>query len=105
MSIEKKIAAVLALAAMLMVFTVAAALMAGDGALSLGLDLTGYYQPIPFILGGEIAVPPVLGWNMPPWAFGSQSSVTSLPLYFNAHGFGFPLTLGNFRIGLMPSIC
>jgi hypothetical protein len=105
MSTEKRIVAALALAAILMVFTMAAALMAGAGALSLGLDLMGYYQPIPFILGGEIAGPPVLGWNMPPWAFGSQCDVASLPLYFNAHGFGFPMTLGNYRIGLMPTIC
>jgi hypothetical protein len=105
MSNEKKIAATLALAAMLMLFTVAMALMAGVGAHSSGLNLLGCYQPIPFILGGEIAGPPALGWNMPPWAFGSQSCVTSLPLYFNAHGFGFPMTLGNYRIGLMPSIC
>jgi hypothetical protein len=105
MSTEKKIAAAPALAAVLMAFTVAAALMASVGALSFSLNLLGCYQPIPFILGGEIAGPPALGWSMPPWAFGSQSYVTSLPLYFNAHGFGFPMTLGNYRIGLMPSIC
>ncbi len=105
MSTEKKIAAALALAGVLMAFTVAAALVAGVGAFSFSLNSLGCYQPIPFILGGEIAGPPVLGWDMSPWAFGSQSCVTSLPLYFNAHGFGFPMTLGNFRIGLMPSIC
>jgi hypothetical protein len=104
MSNEKKIAAALAPAAMLMAFTVAVALMAGAGALSFSLNLLGCYQPIPFILGGEIAGPPALGWGMPPWAFGSPCDVTSLPLYFNAHGFGFPMTLGNYRIGLIPSI-
>jgi len=98
MSTEKKI---VTLVAMLVALTLAASPVAG--ALSFSLNLLGCYQPIPFILGGEITGPLILGWNMPPWAFGSQCDVSSLPLYFNAHGFGFPMTLGNFRIGLMPS--
>jgi hypothetical protein len=99
MSSEKNIAAALALAATLMFF-----ILAGAGTLSLSLNFLVCYQSYPFMLGGEIAGPPMLGWNMPTWAFGSQCDVASLPLYFNAHGFGFPMTLGNFRIGLVPSV-
>jgi hypothetical protein len=80
-----------------------AALATGTAALSPVLGQAWCYQPIPFILGGAFAGPPALGWSMPPWAFGQQCHVTGLPLYFNAHGFGFPMTLGNFRIGLIPS--
>src|SRR5271157_599747 len=63
----------------------------------------GCYQPLPFILGKELGGCPVLGWDVSPWAFGLQSCVRSLPLYFNAHGFGFPKSLGNWRFGLMPT--
>ena len=98
MNMDKKIA----LALMLLALTLAASLMAIE--LSFCLNLLACYQPIPFMLGGDIAGPPMLGWDMPPWAFGSPCGVTSLPLYFNAHGFGFPMTLGNFRIGLVPVV-
>ena len=103
MSTEKKIAAIVMLAALPVALVISAALMAGM--FSLSLNLFGFYQPIPFLLGGEIACPPMLGWNACPWAFNSPCDVPSLPLYFNAHGFGFPMTLGNIRIGLIPSIC
>ena len=63
----------------------------------------GCYQPLSFILGSETGCRPVLGWDVSPWAFGLQSCVRSLPLYFGAHGFGFPKSLGNWRIGLIPS--
>jgi len=62
----------------------------------------GCYQALPFILGSSRGCSPVLGWDASPWAFGLQSCVRSLPLYFNAHGFGFPFTLGNYRIGFTP---
>jgi len=60
-------------------------------------------KSMPFILGSELGGPPILGWNMAPWAFGTQSCVTSLPLYFGAHGYGFPMSLGSYRIGFIPS--
>jgi hypothetical protein len=60
-------------------------------------------QSMPFILGSELGGPPVLGFSMAPWAFGTQSCVTRLPLYFGAHGFGFPISLGSYRIGFIPS--
>jgi hypothetical protein len=63
----------------------------------------GCCQPLPFILGSQLGCRPVLGWDVSPWAFGLQSCVRSLPLYFGAHGFGFPFSLGNYRIGLIPS--
>jgi hypothetical protein len=65
----------------------------------------GCYQSIPFIVGSECGGPPVLGWDISPWAFGLQSCVRSLPLYFGAHGFGFPKSLGNWRFGLIPPMC
>jgi len=65
----------------------------------------GCCQSLPFILGSPLGCSPVLGWDASPWAFGLQSCVRSLPLYFGAHGFGFPFTLGNYRIGLIPSCC
>jgi hypothetical protein len=65
----------------------------------------GCYQPLPFILGSPLGCSPVLGWDVSSWAFGLQSCTRSLPLYFNAHGFGFPFSLGNYRIGLIPAIC
>jgi hypothetical protein len=60
-------------------------------------------QSMPFILGSELGGPPVFGLGMAPWAFGTQSCVTKLPLYFGAHGFGFPISLGCYRIGFIPS--
>jgi hypothetical protein len=60
-------------------------------------------QGVPFILGSPLGASPVLGWDMSSWAFGLQSCVKSLPLYFGAHGFGFPFTLGNYRIGMIPA--
>jgi hypothetical protein len=65
----------------------------------------GMYQAVPFITGCEVGGPPVLGWDVSPWAFGLQSCVRSLPLYFNAHGFGFPKSLGNWRFSLVPPLC
>lgn len=70
------------------------------------LGSCGMYQSVPFIIGSELGNCPVLGWGVSPWAFGVQSCVRSLPLYFNAHGFGFPKSLGNWRFALTPScIC
>ncbi len=113
MSTKMNVAVALILAAVLAVFAMAASLTVGSGlsvtgTLPLSTDVLGgfgIYQGIPFILGGEIGGPPVLGWDVSPWAFGVQSCVRSLPLYFGAHGFGFPFTLGNYRIGVIPSCC
>jgi hypothetical protein len=65
----------------------------------------GIYEAVPFIIGSEGGNCPVLGWDVSPWAFGLQSCVRSLPLYFNAHGFGFPKSLGNWRFALIPPLC
>jgi hypothetical protein len=69
-----------------------------------GIAKAAVDEPVPFIIGSELGGCPALGWNVAPWAFGLQSCVRSLPLYFNAHGFGFPFSLGNYRIGFIPSI-
>ncbi len=78
---------------------------ANAGGLAKGLSKAAVAQPLPFILGSETGGCPVLGWDVSPWAFGVQSCVRSLPLYFGAHGFGFPKSLGNWRFGLIPSCC
>jgi len=65
----------------------------------------GICQAAPFIIGSELGGCPVLGWGVSPWAFGLQSCTRSLPLYFNAHGFGFPKSLGNWRFALIPPLC
>ncbi|AFD00128.1 hypothetical protein Mtc_1374 [Methanocella conradii HZ254] len=80
--------------------------VAGIGAgIGKGISKAAVGQAVPFIIGSELGGRPVLGWDVAPWAFGLQSCVRSLPLYFNAHGFGFPFSLGNYRIGFIPSIC
>ncbi len=65
----------------------------------------GFYRPIPLMPGGVIAGPPDMGWNMPRWAISSPGCSASPPLFFNAHGFGFPMSIGNYRIGLVPASC
>ena len=68
------------------------------------IGLTPCLQGLPFILGSQLGCSPVLGWDMSSWAFGLGSCTRSLPLYFGAHGFGFPFTIGNYRIGLTPCL-
>ncbi len=99
----KKMLAALALASILMMLTAAVWLIAGAGAPT--LSIAGCYQSMPFLLGSGIAGPPGIAYSMPSWAPEPPCYVPSLPLYFNAHGWGFPLTLGNARIGLIPTIC
>jgi hypothetical protein len=61
-------------------------------------------QALPFIMGNE-------GWcrgpgfGVTPWAFGLGGCVRSMPLFFGAHGFGFPFTLGGFGASLIPPVC
>ena len=113
MSTKMNVSVAVILAVILAVFAMTASLTVWSsssvtGTLSLSTDVLGglgIYQGIPSNLGGEIGGPPVLGWDVAPWAFGVQSCVRSLPLYFGAHGFGFPFTLGNYRIGVIPSCC
>ncbi len=90
--------------AVILLLLVALAALAGVVSVSFDAGKLAFFLSYPFMLGGEISGPPLLGWNMAPWAFGSQCDVASLPLYFNAHGFGFPMTLGNYRISFIPSI-
>jgi hypothetical protein len=73
------------------------------GGIAKGIAKASVDQGVPFILGSPLGASPVLGWDMSSWAFGLQSCVKSLPLYFGAHGFGFPFTLGNYRIGMIPA--
>ncbi len=73
------------------------------GGIAKGIAKASVAQGVPFILGSPLGASPVLGWDVSSWAFGLQSCVKSLPLYFGAHGFGFPFTLGNYRIGMIPS--
>jgi hypothetical protein len=42
------------------------------------------------------------GLGVTPWAFGLGATVRSLPLFFGAHGFGFPFTLGGFGVSMPP---
>jgi len=72
------------------------------GGIAKGVAKASVAQGVPFILGSPLGAAPVLGWDTSSWAFGLQSCVRSLPLYFGAHGFGFPFTLGNYRIGMIP---
>ncbi len=76
----------------------------GCGGFPFSPGFLGCCQGLPFILGSPLGCPPVLGWDVSPWAFGVQSCTRSLPLYFGAHGFGFPFSIGNFRIGLTPTL-
>ena len=61
-------------------------------------------QVLPFIYGreGGCAGP---GFGITPWAFGLGGCVRSMPLFFGAHGFGFPFSLGNFGLSLPPTMC
>jgi hypothetical protein len=76
----------------------------GFGSFPLSPGFLGCCQGLPFILGSQLGCNPVLGWDMSSWAFGLQSCTRSLPLYFGAHGFGFPFTIGNYRIGMTPCL-
>jgi hypothetical protein len=65
----------------------------------------GMLQAVPFITGcglGGVAGP---GWQLAPWAFGLGGCQQAAPLYFGAHGFGFPFTIGNIGWSLVPPIC
>jgi hypothetical protein len=73
------------------------------GGLAKGIAKASIDQAVPFILGSPLGGSPLLGFGMTPWAFGTQSCVNNFPLYLGAHGFGFPFTLGNYRIGFTPS--
>lgn len=62
-----------------------------------------FLQPLPFILGtaGPCAGP---GFGVTPWAFGLGGCQRSMPLYFGAHGFGFPFTFPGWGASLLPCI-
>ena len=62
-------------------------------------------QALPFITGKELACPLGPGFGVTPWAFGLGGCVRSMPLFFGAHGFGFPFSLGGFGASLLPSGC
>jgi hypothetical protein len=62
-------------------------------------------QYLPFISGQELACPLGPGFGITPWAFGLGGCVRSMPLFFGAHGFGFPFTLGGFGASLIPPVC
>lgn len=61
-------------------------------------------QFLPFITGSPLACPLGPGWGITPWAFGLGGCTSSMPLFFGAHGFGFPFTLGGFAASLIPPI-
>jgi hypothetical protein len=61
-------------------------------------------QYLPFISGQELACPLGPGFGVTPWAFGLGGCVRSMPLFFGAHGFGFPFTLGGFAASLIPPV-
>jgi hypothetical protein len=73
------------------------------GGLAKGIAKASIDQAVPFILGSPLGGSPLLGLDMTAWAFGTQRCVNNFPLYLGAHGFGFPFTLGNYRIGFTPS--
>ncbi len=75
----------------------------GSGSFFSPCFLGSCYQGLPFILGtmGGCAGP---GYNVAPWAFGLGGCVKSLPLYFGAHGFGFPFTFPGFGASLIPPV-
>ncbi|OPY30151.1 MAG: hypothetical protein A4E28_00396 [Methanocella sp. PtaU1.Bin125] len=60
-------------------------------------------QALPFITGkpGFCAGP---GFGITPWAFGLGGCTRSMPLFFGAHGFGFPFTLGAWGASLIPPV-
>ena len=58
---------------------------------------------LPFITGTEIGCPLGPGFSLTPWAFGLGGCMRSMPLFFGAHGFGFPFTLGGFGASLIPN--
>ncbi len=62
-------------------------------------------QFVPFISGSELACPLGPGFGITPWAFGLGGCTRSMPLFFGAHGFGFPFTLGGFASSLIPPVC
>jgi hypothetical protein len=57
---------------------------------------------VPFISGQELTCPLGPGFGITPWAFGLGGCTRSMPLFFGAHGFGFPFTLGGFGASLIP---
>ncbi len=61
-------------------------------------------QALPFIIGNE-GFCPGPGFGITPWAFGLGGCVKSMPLFFGAHGFGFPFTLGAWGASLIPPVC
>jgi hypothetical protein len=62
-------------------------------------------QYLPFISGQQLACPLGPGFGITPWAFGLGGCTRSMPLFFGAHGFGFPFTLGGFAASLIPPVC
>ena len=85
----------------------------GWGKFSPGFGLGSFTSPgflstcqyLPFIVGQELVPPLGPGFGITPWAFGLGATVRSLPLFFGAHGFGFPFTLGGFGASLVPGFC
>jgi len=64
----------------------------------------GTCQGLPFIMGNP-GFCPGPGFGVTPWAFGLGGCVRSMPLFFGAHGFGFPFTFGGITASLIPPIC
>jgi hypothetical protein len=60
------------------------------------------YQALPFITGNFANIQGT-GFGVTPWAFGLGGCARSMPLFFGAHGFGFPFTLGNMAFSLIPA--
>jgi hypothetical protein len=78
-----------------------AAVSAAPAAVSNLISLaTSAYMP--FITGQELLCPLGPGFGITPWAFGLGGCTRSMPLFFGAHGFGFPFTLGGFGASLIP---
>jgi hypothetical protein len=75
------------------------------GGLAKGIAKASVDQAVPFIVGSPLGGAPVLGWGMSSWAYGAPNCAGNLPLYFGAHGFGFPFTLGNWRLSFTPGGC
>jgi hypothetical protein len=75
----------------------------GSGSFFSPCFLGSCYQALPFITGNFANIQGT-GFGVTPWAFGLGGCARSMPLFFGAHGFGFPFTLGNFGLSMPPFI-
>ena len=57
---------------------------------------------LPFIMGGPFGSIPGFGFGVSPWAFGLGGCTQAAPLFFGAHGFGFPFTIGSLGCSFAP---